>query len=69
MASVQDDDRNPMAPVLTPYLLEIDLPAGYFSDGQRLLADWDFHQAADSAAAAYYNVVWRGCSPARSTTS
>ena len=24
-----------------------------------LLRDWDFEQAADSAAAAYYNVVWR----------
>ena len=59
MASVQNDDRNPMAPVLTPYLLAIDLPGGYYSDGQRLLTDWDFHQDADSAAAAYYNVVWR----------
>ena len=38
MSSVQTDDRNPMAPVLTPYLLEVDLPAGYFSDGQRHLA-------------------------------
>ncbi len=59
MAAIQTDDRNPMAPVLTPYLLAIDLPGGYFSDGQQLLDDWDFHQGADSAAAAYYNVVWR----------
>ena len=42
-----------------PYLLDVDLPRGYYSAGQRLLADWDFHQDADSAAAAYYNVVWR----------
>lgn len=59
MAAIQMDDRNPMAPVLTPYLLDVDLPRGYYSDGQRLLADWDHHQPADSAAAAYYNVVWR----------
>ena len=26
--------------------------------GRRLLADWDFRQPADSAAAAYFNVVW-----------
>ncbi|WP_322937758.1 penicillin acylase family protein [Nocardioides bizhenqiangii] len=59
MSSVQLDDRNPMAPKLTPYLLEIELPVDYYSDGQRKLADWDFQQDADSAAAAYYNVVWR----------
>ena len=35
------------------------LPRGYYSAGQRLLADWDFRMDADSAAAAYYNVVWR----------
>ena len=27
--------------------------------GQELLRDWDFTQPADSAAAAYFNVVWR----------
>jgi penicillin amidase len=59
MSAVQTDARDPMAPVLTPYLLGIDLPPGYFSDGQRLLAGWDFQLDADSAAAAYYNVVWR----------
>ena len=59
MAELQLDDTHPMAPALVPYLLEQDLPAGYSSDGQRLLADWDFTQPADSAAAAYYNVVWR----------
>ncbi|HYG93437.1 MAG TPA: penicillin acylase family protein [Nocardioides sp.] len=58
MGEAQLDDRNPMAPVLTPYLLGIELRGGYFSDGQRLLEDWDFHQPAGSAPAAYYNVVW-----------
>ncbi len=58
MAELQLDDRHPMAPVLVPHLLEQDLPGGYYSDGQRLLAEWDLTQPADSAAAAYYNVVW-----------
>ncbi|MCW2842414.1 MAG: penicillin acylase family protein [Nocardioides sp.] len=59
MLDVQLDDRNPMAPTLTPYLLDVDLPHGYYSAGQSLLRDWDFGQSADSGAAAYYNVVWR----------
>ena len=59
MLDLQLDTRSPMAPVLVPYLLDANLPPGYFSAGKRLLADWDFRQGADSAAAAYYNVVWR----------
>jgi penicillin amidase len=59
MAAVQTDDRNPMAPLLMPYLLEVELPGGYYSAGQRHLTQWDFHQGPESAAAAYYNVVWR----------
>jgi penicillin amidase len=59
MADLQLDTYNSMAPTLVPYLLDIDLPAGYDSDGQELLRDWDYTQPADSAAAAYFNVVWR----------
>ncbi|WP_183093554.1 penicillin acylase family protein [Nocardioides stalactiti] len=59
MGRIQTDDRNPMAPVLTPYLLDVLLPPGYYSDGQRLLRDWSFRQGPGSPAAAYYNVVWR----------
>jgi penicillin amidase len=59
MLELQLDDRNPMAPVLTPYLLDVRLRRGYPSDGQRLLRGWDFRQGADSGAAAYYNVTWR----------
>ncbi len=59
MTDLQLDDVNPMAPMLdavpprrrpAPRLLPV---------GQRLLRTWDFHQGADSSAAAYYNVVWR----------
>jgi penicillin amidase len=58
MTRIQRDDRNPMAPVLVPYLMRQLLTSEYYADGQRLLLDWDFHQPADSAAAAYFNVVW-----------
>ncbi len=57
-AQLQLDDRHPLGPVLTPYLLDVELPAGYWSGGQDLLADWDFAQDADSGAAAYFNVAW-----------
>ncbi|SDD97848.1 penicillin acylase family protein [Nocardioides lianchengensis] len=59
MLDLQLDDRHPFAPLLTPYLLDVALPHGYWSGGQDLLRDWDFDQSADSGAAAYYNVVWR----------
>jgi penicillin G amidase len=59
MADLQLDTYNSMAPTLVPYLLDLDLPAGYYSDGQQLLRDWDYTQPADSAAAAYFNVVWK----------
>ena len=60
MAALQHDDLNPMAARLVPYLLDVDdLGSGYYRDGQDLLRSWDFHQPPDSAAAAYYNAVWR----------
>ena len=59
MADLQLDARSPLAPVLVPHLMEQELPSGYYAAGQRLLADWDFQQDTDSAAAAYLNVVWR----------
>ncbi len=59
MEQIQSDTRNPLAPMLVPYLLEVDLPTRYYAGGQRLLKDWDYTQPADSAAAAYFNAVWR----------
>ena len=60
MQALQLDTANPMAPVLVPYLLELeDLPSPYYRRAQRLLGDWDFTQPADSAPAAYFNAVWR----------
>lgn len=59
MSQIQLDTRNGFAATFVPYLLDIDLPSQYLAGGQRLLRDWDFKQPADSAAAAYYNAVWR----------
>jgi penicillin amidase len=59
MTRIQLDTRNPVAPVLVPYLLRTLIPSGYYADGQRLLSGWDFTQPPDSAAAAYFNVVWK----------
>ena len=59
MSAIQADDRHPIAALLVPYLLDVELPAGYPSQGQELLGQWDLRQSADSAAAAYFNIVWR----------
>jgi penicillin amidase len=59
MLELQVDSSAPAGPLLTPYLLDLELPEGYYTEGQRLLRGWDFTQPADSAAAAYFNVVWR----------
>jgi len=59
MTRLQMDNRHPLAPVLTPYLLDLAIKRDYYRAGQDLLRDWDFDQDADSAAAAYFNVVWR----------
>jgi penicillin amidase len=56
---MQLDTYNPAAPVLVPHLMRQLMTSEYYADGQRLLLDWDFTQPADSAAAAYFNVVWR----------
>ena len=58
MTRLQLDERNPMAPVLVPYLMRQLMTSEYYTDGQRLLLDWDYTQPADSAAGAYFNVVW-----------
>ena len=59
MSSIQLDTRNGFAPTLVPYLLDIVMPTPYLAGGQRLLRGWSFRQDKGSAAAAYYNAVWR----------
>ena len=59
MSRLQLDTRNGFAPTFVPYLLKIFMPSEYLAGGQRLLNAWDFRQRPDSAAAAYYNAVWK----------
>ena len=59
MSALQLDTRNGFAPTFVPYLLDVFMPSEYLAGGQRLLQGWDFRQQRDSAAAAYYNAVWR----------
>ena len=59
MSRIQLDTRNGFAPTFVPYLLRIFMPSEYLAGGQRLLQGWHFRQGARSAAAAYYNAVWR----------
>ena len=47
------------APTLVPDLLDLDAAAQLLRRRPGLLRGWDFTQPADSAAAAYFNVVWR----------
>ena len=59
MTTIQMDTHNALGPILVPYLLDLDIPGGYYGDGLRLLQDWDYGQPADSAPAAYFNAVWK----------
>ncbi|GAA4888691.1 penicillin acylase family protein [Streptomonospora salina] len=57
MADIQLDDENSGARAVVPHLLRADAE-GTAAQAQELLADWDFQQGADSAAAAFYNATW-----------
>lgn len=65
MQKMQMDNTSEIAKLLTPYLLKIELKGAneretkYVREAQKLLQGWDYTQEADSAAAAYFNAVWR----------
>jgi penicillin amidase len=60
MSEFQMDQWSVFAETLVPVLVKVELPSGYDSDGQDLLADWDdYSMEPDSAAAAYFAAVWR----------
>jgi penicillin G amidase len=59
MQEMQLDNTSVMAKQLVPRLLKIKIGDEYVRDAQDLLKDWNYHQDAGSAAAAYYNAVWR----------
>ncbi|NJC83431.1 penicillin acylase family protein [Planosporangium mesophilum] len=68
VSRMQMDNRNGMAPTLVPVLLKAQA-TGSVENARELLRGWDFQQPAEgepgtqearsSAAAAYYNAVWR----------
>lgn len=59
MRSMQTDNRSEIATLLMPYLLKIDVADPSVREAQKLLEGWDYTQEPDSAAAAYFNGVWR----------
>ncbi|MFG1703998.1 penicillin acylase family protein [Nonomuraea sp. M3C6] len=58
MSGIQQDTSNGFAETLVPALMRVDL-AGPGGEARQLLKTWDRTQGLDSAAAAYFNAVWR----------
>ena len=58
MSDIQRDTRNGNAAYLVPMLLNVQLEP-WDREAQELLRNWDYSQPADSAAAAYFNAVWK----------
>ncbi|MEU0411201.1 penicillin acylase family protein [Streptomyces griseorubiginosus] len=59
MRQMQLDNSSEIAKLLVPKLLKIDMDDKDVREAQELLEGWDYTQDADSAAAAYFNAVWR----------
>jgi penicillin G amidase len=59
MAAIQLDTYTALAKRLTPLLVAAPVRTAYYQMATRVLSNWDYHQDADSAGAAYFNVVWR----------
>ncbi|MFF2846741.1 penicillin acylase family protein [Streptomyces sp. NPDC058001] len=59
MRQMQTDNSSEIAELLTPKLLKIDVSDPNVRDAQKLLEGWNYTQTSDSAAAAYFNAVWR----------
>lgn len=59
MRQMQMDNSSEIAKLLVPLLLKIDVDDKHVREAQKLLEGWDYTQDADSAAAAYFNSVWR----------
>ncbi|MEU8648480.1 penicillin acylase family protein [Streptomyces sp. NPDC048737] len=59
MRQMQTDNASEIANMLVPTLLKINLDNPDVREAQELLQGWNRTQDADSAAAAYFNAVWR----------
>ena len=58
MSEIQADNFSAAAATLVPLLQDVRV-SGAAREAQALFDDWDFQVDADSAAAAYFNIVWR----------
>ncbi|MFE6038424.1 penicillin acylase family protein [Streptomyces sp. NPDC056452] len=59
MQKMQMDNQSVIAAKLVPELLKINISDKNVREAQKLLENWDYSQEPDSAAAAYFNGVWR----------
>lgn len=59
MTDIHMDNYNDLAEFLVPSLVAVTDLDGVAAQAQELLTDWDYQQDEDSAAAAYFNAVWR----------
>ncbi|MDN5727662.1 MAG: penicillin acylase family protein, partial [Propionibacteriales bacterium] len=53
------DDTMPVAADVVPALLRVRVNDGWVAEGQRVLVGWDYRMGVDSAAAAYFAVVYK----------
>ncbi|TXL62388.1 penicillin acylase family protein [Aeromicrobium terrae] len=59
MTRIQMDAYSANAALLVPRLLRIPLGDRFAREGRDILRGWDYQQRPGSAAAAYFNAVWR----------
>ncbi|MFE9256207.1 penicillin acylase family protein [Streptomyces sp. NPDC006879] len=59
MRTMQMDNSSEIATLLAPILAKLDVADPEVREAQRLLDGWNYTQEPDSAAAAYFNAVWR----------
>ncbi|MEU9358628.1 penicillin acylase family protein [Streptomyces sp. NPDC048301] len=59
MQTMQMDNQSAIAAKLVPILKNINISDKSVREAQKLLDGWDYTQESDSAAAAYFNGVWR----------
>lgn len=59
MQKMQMDNTSEIAALLVPELMKIHVADKDVRQAQKLLEGWDYTQESDSAAAAYFNAVWR----------
>ncbi|MCX5198984.1 penicillin acylase family protein [Streptomyces sp. NBC_00249] len=59
MRTMQMDNSSEIAALLTPMLAKIQVTDPDVRSAQKLLDGWNYTQESDSAAAAYFNAVWR----------